>query len=94
MTPGQPQPAPVDTGNGLLSETPAQVTTALMQTPHGQRLALTIRTASTTLTVLLAPADAKTWAAQIKAIADQMSASGLIVAAPGLPVNGKVTADA
>ena len=51
MTPDQV--APVDTGNGLLSEVPAQVTTALMQTPHGQRLALTVRTASTTLTVLL-----------------------------------------
>ena len=83
MTPDQPQPAPVDTGNGLLGETPAQVTTALMQTPHGQRLALTIRTASTTLTVLLGAEDARTWGAHITSAADQMSSAGLIVARPG-----------
>ena len=81
MTPDQP--APLDTGNGLLAETPAQVTTALMQTPHGQRLALTIRTASTTLTVLLAGDDARTWGKHITSAADQMSAAGLIVAGPG-----------
>ena len=83
MTPGQPPQAPVDTGNGLLSETPANLTTALVQTPQGQRLALTIRTASTTLTVLLGAADARTWGAQVKAAAEQMSASGLVVAGPG-----------
>ena len=75
-TPEQP---PVDTGNPLLSETPAALSTALVQTPQGQRLALTIRTASTTLTVLLGAMDARTWAGQFKAVADQMSASGLIV---------------
>ena len=80
----------MDTGNALLSETPAALSTALVQTPAGQRLVLTIRTASTTLSVLLGAADAKTWGGQIKAVADQMSASGLIVAAPGLPANGKM----
>ena len=93
MSTPQP-PQVVDPSNSLLGETPATLVTALVETPQGQRLVLTIRTASTTLTVLLAAADAKAWANQIKAIADQMSASGLIVAAPGLPVNGKVTADA
>ena len=82
MTPTEPQP--VDASNSLLGETPAQLSTALMQTPAGQRLALTIRTASTTLTVLLAAADAKAWGANVKAAADQMSTSGLIVAAPSL----------
>ena len=91
-TPQQSQP--VDPSNPLLGEVPAALFTALVQTPQGQRMALTIRTASTTLTVLLATADAKTWAAQIKQIADQMSASGLIVAAPGLPANGKAAANA
>ena len=81
MTPEQP--APVDAANGLLSEVPAQFTTALMQTPHGQRLALTIRTASTTLTVLLGAADARSWAGHITGAADQMSSAGLIVAGPG-----------
>lgn len=93
MTAPQPDAAPVDVANPLLSEAPAALSTALMQTPQGQRLVLTIRTASTTLSVLLGAGDAKTWATQIKAIADQMSASGLIVAAPGLPNgNGKVHA--
>lgn len=87
VTPQEPQAW--DPSNALLGEGPAALSTALVETPQGQRLVLTIRTASTTLTVLLAAADAKEWATQIKAIADQMSASGLIVAAPGLPVNGK-----
>ena len=82
MTPTEPQP--VDASNSLLGEVPAQLSTALMQTPAGQRLALTIRTASTTLTVLLAAADAKAWGANVNAAADQMSTSGLIVAAPSL----------
>ena len=46
------QAPPVDAGNALLAETPAQLSTALLGTPAGQRMALTIRTASTTLTVL------------------------------------------
>ena len=83
MTPGQPQPQPMDIGNGLLAETPANLTTALVETPQGQRLALTIRTASTTLTVLLGAADARAWGAQVKTAVDQMSKSGLIVARPG-----------
>jgi hypothetical protein len=38
------QPPPVDSGNQLLAETPAQLTVALVGTPDGQRMALTIRT--------------------------------------------------
>jgi hypothetical protein len=74
------QPPPVDSGNQLLAETPAQLTVALVGTPDGQRMALTIRTASTTLTVLLRGADAKAWAANIGATAAGMSASGLVAA--------------
>lgn len=79
----QPTP-PVDPGNGLLAETPAQQTTALVDTPAGQRLALTIRTPSTTLTILLNKADADTWAANLKNNAAQMSGSGLIAATPAM----------
>jgi hypothetical protein len=75
-----PQPAPLDTGNQLLAETPATLTTALVETPKGQRLALTIRTASATLTVFLGRADGETWARNIKGTAGQMSSAGLIVA--------------
>ena len=79
MTTPQPQVL-VDTGNPLLAETPAQLGTGLLETPKGQRLALTIRTASTTLTILLGTADAKAWAAVLSTAAGQMSQSGLIVA--------------
>jgi hypothetical protein len=80
----QPDQLPVDPGNQLLGETPAQLATALVDTPAGQRLALTIRTPSTTLTVLLGAADAAVWAGNVKTAAGQMSSTGLIVAAPGL----------
>lgn len=86
--PQQPA-APFDTGNGLLSETPAQLTTSLIDTPAGQRMALTIRTASTTLTVVLGQADAKVWGSNVTALAGQMSGAGLVIAGPGAAVNGK-----
>ena len=79
MTQPQPQP-PVDPANQLLAETPAQLCTGLVDTPLGQRLALTIRTASTTLTVLLQGADAKTWAAQLTRDSAAMSQAGLVIA--------------
>lgn len=78
-----------DQGNSLLGETPAQLTVALIGTPLGQRLALTVRTPSTTLTVLLGGKDAQAWAANLTKAADSMSASGLIVAGPGAVPNGK-----
>ena len=87
------EPQAWDPSNTLLGEVPAGLSTALIETPQGQRLVLTIRTASTTLSVLLEAADGKAWGAQIRAVADQMSASGLIVAAPGLP-NGNGAAHA
>jgi hypothetical protein len=86
MTTPPDAPPPVDPGNQLLAETSAQLTTGLIQTPAGQRLALTIRTPSTTLTVLLQQGDARAWAAGILGAANQMSSSGLIVAnGSGMP---------
>lgn len=81
-----PQPVmPFDTGNALLSEQPAALFAGLVDTPAGQRLALTIRTASTTLTVLLQGPDAKTWAAQLTQAAAAMSSAGLVAAGPAMP---------
>ena len=80
-----PQVPPVDPGNQLLSEVPAQFTTALVATSQGQRLALTVRTASTTLTVLLQGPDARNWGQQLAKAAESMSAAGLIVANGNLP---------
>lgn len=71
---------PADPGNGLLGETPAQMTTAMVQTPAGQRLMLTIRTPSCTVTVFLAGQDAKAWAAQLARESGQMSTAGLVAA--------------
>ena len=76
-----PQPIPaVDLGNGLLAERPAQLTTAVVTTPAGQRLALTIRTETSTLTVLLQGSDAKLWAQQITRDAAMVPGAGLIAA--------------
>lgn len=83
--PAPPQPQPVDVANSLLGETPAQMTAGQIQTAAGQRMALTIRTPSTTLTVLLGEADAKAWAAGLTAAAGQMSKSGLIIANGNVP---------
>ena len=52
---------PIDTGNQLLSEVPATFSATPVNGPGGQRLALTIRTASTTLTILLIKDDAGRW---------------------------------
>lgn len=58
----QPEPAPVgtfnnippvDPGNPILSETPVIWSTVQVDTPRGRRLAITLRTTSTTLTLLL-----------------------------------------
>lgn len=83
-TPVPPPPAPFDTGNQLLGEQPAQLVPAVIDTPAGQRLALTVRTPSATVTVFLAGKDARTWAAALTTAAEGMSVSGLVVA-NGMP---------
>ena len=86
MTPPMPQQVPpFDQGNMLLTEQAAQLTTAKVPAPDGERMVLTIRTASTTLTVLLTGQDAKTWAAQISREADAMSGTRLVVASGAVP---------
>ena len=69
-----------DPGNKLLGELPAQLTTDVISTAAGQRLVLTVRTPTTTLTVFLRGAAAKNWAAQLTAEAAAMSDAGLITA--------------
>ena len=74
MTGPQPQQVPpVDTGNQLLAETPAQLVTGLVDTPAGQRLAVQV-------TLLLAADEAKALAAGIANVAASMSTTGLIIA--------------
>lgn len=75
----------VDTANKLLGFTPAILNTAIRDTPAGQLLAVTIRTASTTLTVFLQGADARAWAAQLTSDAAMMSGTGIVAASSLAP---------
>lgn len=72
-----PPMPPVDTGNPMLSEVPASFQCTPVNGPGGQRLALTIRTQSTTLTVLLVKDDAARWRDVMTEAISKMS--GLIV---------------
>ena len=71
---------PWDEGNALLAEQPSQLTTSPMDCPQGQRLCLTVRTTSATISVLLSKAEAAAWGARISSDAAGMSGSGLVVA--------------
>jgi hypothetical protein len=81
-----PEGTAVDLGNALLGETPATLFLTLLPSPAGQRLALTIRTSSTTLTVLLAQPDAQAWLRSLTESVGKMSAAGLFVAGNGHPI--------
>ena len=87
--PQMPQETAFDTGNLLLSEQPARLLTAIVETPNGQRLAYTVRTPSTTVTVFLTKTDIEAWAKQGTEASQRMSAAGLTVAGPSMPLNGK-----
>lgn len=75
----------VDLSNHLLGVQNAVL--SLGQVPVGDemRLAFTIRTPSTTLTVLLAKVDAEAWSKQLSRETQRMSGTGLIVAAGAIP---------
>ena len=55
------QPPAADPGNTFLSIGPCSLSTTIIDTPAGQRMMATIRTASTTLTVFLERQDAENW---------------------------------
>lgn len=81
-TPQQSNPTftPIDMGNHLLGPGPAVLTTSMVPTTDGQRLALTIRTTSTTLTVLLDKNDVTAWLNQLQRDAARMGGSTLVTA--------------
>ncbi len=64
---------PVDPGNQLLSIVPCALTCSVQQTPLGQRMAVTQRTADTTLTVFLAKDEVDTWIEVLTRVKGQMS---------------------
>jgi hypothetical protein len=53
--------APFDVGNQLLAIVPNSLTVSPQQTPLGQRLCCTVRTADTTLTLFLAKDEVENW---------------------------------
>lgn len=75
------QVPPYDAGNPLLAGVQAQLSTGVVPTSDGNKLAVTVRTASTTLTVFLGRDEARGWAGVLLAGADQVG--GLIAAQPG-----------
>jgi hypothetical protein len=75
----------VDPGNPLLAQVDVKLDTGTMWQAGagGQIGVVTIRTASTTLTLMLTPEHVKTWAKLFTGLAESMSGSGLIVANGG-----------
>jgi hypothetical protein len=71
----------MDPGNPLLAETACFMSVTPANTPGGQRLMVTIRTSTTTLTVLLEKPLAQEWASNINTGCASMS--GLIIPGPG-----------
>jgi hypothetical protein len=77
MTTPQPAPQLFDAAHPFLGEVAAQLTTELVDGPHGQRIGLTIRIPNTTVTVLLVKDDAEKWVSQIRETIGR--ANGLIL---------------
>lgn len=71
----------MDPGNALLAGGPAQLSMSEVMTTAGKLATLTIRTASTTLTVFLEREDLKQWADTLQSAADRMG--GLTVIRAG-----------
>lgn len=84
-----PVPPPIDPGNDLLSEVPATFSCTPVNGPGGQRLAFTVRTGSTTLTIFLVKDDATRWRDVMSEAIGRMS--GLIVPAHEISMNGSGT---
>jgi hypothetical protein len=62
-----------DEGNRLLEETRSELTTGQIATPHGNRLVITVRTTTATVTAVVGPEEAALWAKAIQAAADKFS---------------------
>lgn len=78
-----------DPGNDLIAISPATLTTGKITLPDGRTMIVaTIRTPTTTLTMLLNKGDCKSWGQTLTEEADSTPGAGL-VAAPGSIMNGK-----
>jgi hypothetical protein len=74
-----PQVPFVDMGNTLLTQVQSQLDTGSVTTPAGKIGLITIRTASTTLTVFLGADDLRQWSELLAALANELT-SGLMQA--------------
>jgi hypothetical protein len=63
---------------------PAELVTGIVDTPDGQRLAVTLRTIGGEARVLVAKDDALHWARTLETEANKMSSSGLVIAHGGV----------
>ncbi len=74
----------IDPGNPLLAKVDIKMDTGTISMPgQGTIGVVTIRTASTTFTVLLTREELKSWAGMLAGLAASMSSSGLIVSGNG-----------
>lgn len=64
-----------DEGNRLLATARAEFTTGQIATVQGNKLVFTVRTATTTLSVVLDPPEATTWAKMMQAAVDRFTES-------------------
>jgi len=81
--PQQPPPAAFDLGNPLLAPVPARLdlTSADLHDGGGKIGLVTVRTPSTTQTVMLTAEDLRTWAGLLTGLADQLT-GGIVRATP------------
>ena len=87
-SPQQPVTLPfIDPNNPLVGPGPAQLDTGIVQHPIDGKIGIaTVRTASTTLTVVMGPDDLRSWGDSLHALADQMEGKSkpqLVAATPG-----------
>ena len=75
-TPRQNPSQFLDAGNPLLSAGPARLDGGVITTPQGKLGCLTVRTSSTTTTVLVEADDLRKWAQFISDLADQADGGG------------------
>lgn len=77
-------PSFLDAGNPLLAKVDIKMDTGTISVPgQGTAGVVTIRTASTTLTILLTQQEVRDWAKMFTGLAASMSSSGLIVSGNG-----------
>jgi hypothetical protein len=73
-SPQQPNTLPfIDPNNPLCGPGPARLDTGIVQHPVDGKMGIcTVRTASTTLTIIMQPEDLRGWGDSLHALADQM----------------------